>query len=534
MSIKSSSKVSIRGKATLNSVRGNQINHTKTIIISRATKRSKRDEYDEFEYVKRGDIVTVKDIHYKELEVREWEPQGEGRWVAGRLLRKTKRRIFAIELKSDQKSSHKFTAFTYEDDDAHSFWEDDFREFSRNRTTDSLQLFGLNRSEIPMLIFHHELVPLAHFHKSSFWGDIYLAYLSRSKDWWLERIWMDESTGTLCCGPDGPAWMRNFTSAHERIIVPTSREMLENDASFRFLSKFTSKALNDYVLGWAQRQWECIHLNDLLPNVAGDLPSEDRQRFDWRAEYPYLEHVWRDTDCHFPVDIIGSLRFDTIYSPTRGAVARLAQVDRPWTFWETHADESSIGRYVSIEIPSPGLRISRISRQYDGLAAFFRLCDAEAPPPIHLVLYPPPMCISELKRWLDGDIPTHFWFCDETGQMSEDELEEWGIPELVPCLSPTLQHDFLKLASLRSLPPHICKALRDWQIVQGYDPSTADYARYMGYPEYEIVNEPWPRQAETSESHQAEDQEEEKEEAPIYESTWWEAIPGSGISAFGF
>ncbi|KAK7023485.1 hypothetical protein VNI00_013111 [Paramarasmius palmivorus] len=497
MSIKSSSKVSIRGKATLNSVRGNQINHTKTIIISRATKRSKRDEYDEFEYVKRGDIVTVKDIHSKELEVREWEPQGDGFLVAGRLLRKTKRRICAIELHSDRPSSQtqKFTAFIYEDDDARSFWEDDFREFSRNRNTGSLQLFGVNRSEIPMLIFHH---------------------------------------GTLCDGPEGPMFGRSFTSARETIIVPSSREMLESDASFRFLSKFKSKALNEYVLDLAQQQWEYIHLDDLLPNVAGDLPSEDRQRFDWRAEYPYLEHVWRDTDCHFPLDIIGSLRFDTIYSPTRGAVARLAQVDRPWTFWETHTDESSIGRYVSIEIPSPGLRISRISRQYDGLAAFFRLCDAEAPPPIHLVLYPPPMCISELKRWLDGDIPTHFWFCDETGQMSEDELEEWGIPELVPCLSPTFQHDFCKLASLRSLPPHICKAIRDWQIVQGYDPSTADYARYMGYPEYETVNEPWPRQAEASDSHQAEDQEEEKEEAPIYESTWWEAIPGSGISAFGF
>ncbi|KAK7032364.1 hypothetical protein VNI00_013112 [Paramarasmius palmivorus] len=395
------------------------------------------------------------------------------------------------------------------------------------------------------------------------------------------RLWMD-SAGSLCHGPEGPAWTRNFMSAWETISeIPSSREMLESDASFRFLSKFKSKALDDYVLEWARRQWEAIHLNDLLPNVARDLPSEDRHRFDWRAEYPYLERMWKDTDCHFPVDIIGSLRFDTIYSPTRGAVARLAQVDHPWMVCETRASGSSTGcygtlsmngwtcftleagkdifshpfpltwckfeakestlnlefrferidfergwlsqvlhlsnalklsgneeRFFTIEPPPPGLRISQTSRQYDGLGAFFRLCDAKEPPLIYLFLYPPPMCISELKHWLDGDIPTHFWSLDETGQsqMSEDELEEWGIPELVSCLSPTLQHDSVKLASLRSLPPHICKALRDWQIVQGYDPSTADYARYMGYSACEIVNEPWPGQAEASERHQAEDQ----------------------------
>jgi hypothetical protein len=85
--------------------------------------------------VKRGHDVTIKEIHSEELEEWEWEQRGEGYRVAERLLRKTKRRICAIELHSDRLSSqtHKFTAFIYEDDDARSFWEDDFREFSRSR-----------------------------------------------------------------------------------------------------------------------------------------------------------------------------------------------------------------------------------------------------------------------------------------------------------------------------------------------------------------------------------------------------------------
>ncbi|KAK7032360.1 hypothetical protein VNI00_013108 [Paramarasmius palmivorus] len=614
MSIKNSSKVLIRGKPTLNNVRGNQINHTKTIITNVVSGAKERDEYEEFEYVKRGHIVTIKDVHSQELEDRELVSQGNGTRVSGRLLRKTKRRICTVELHSDRLSSQtrKFTAFIYEDDDARSFWEDDFREFSRNRTTDSLQLFGVNRSEIPILIFHHELVPLGHFYKSSFWGDIYLAYLSRNKQSAPVFLWMN-TAGSLCHGPKGPAWRRSFSSARETISeVPSSREMLESDASFRFLSKFKSKALNDYVLGWAQRQWEYIQPNDLLPTTAGDLSSEDRHRFDWRAEYPYLEHVWQDTDCRFPVDIPGSIRFDTVYSPTRGAVARSPQINGQWMLWQTRtsgfnsgcsgndvllinrltrfkleastdifshfssltwckfeAKESTLNlefrfewydfergwisqvphfsnalqlsgneeRFFTIQPPSLGLRMLQSPRQYDGLGAFFRLCDAKKPPLIYLFVHPPPICISEFKHWLEGNIPTHFWSLDETGQsqMSEDELEEWGIPKFEPRLSPIDPDDSLARATLlHCLPPHICRALRDWQIAQGYDPSTADYARYMGYPEYEIVNEPWPGQAKTPESHQAEDQEDETEKEAVHESTWWEAIPGSGISAFGF
>ncbi|KAK7032346.1 hypothetical protein VNI00_013094 [Paramarasmius palmivorus] len=630
MSIRNSSKVSIRGKARLNNVRGNQINHSKTIITNVVGRATEQDEYDEFEYVKRGRIVTIKEIHSRELEEREWEPRGEGHWVAGRILRKTKRRICAIELQPDRLSSqtHKFTAFIYEDDDAHSFWEDVFQEFSRNWITGSLQLFGLNRSKIPMLIFHHELIPLEHSYKSTFWGDIYLAYLSRSKDCSPFCLWMD-STGALYRGPIGPIPYRSFTPAQETIIVPSSREMLESDASFRFLSKFKSEALNEYVLEWARWQWEAIHLNDLLPDVAGDLSSEDCHRFEWKTEYPYLEHVWKDTGRQFPMDLVGDLCFDTVYSPTRGAVARSPYINGQWMLWNMYPGGGGVGiggsvseilfideltcfklkacpdffsfltwckfeakestlklefcfesieferdwisqvprfsdtlkmseteeRFFTIQPPSPGLRISQASRQYDGLAAFFRLCDAKELHLIYLFLYPPPMCISELKHWLDGDIPTHFWSLDETGQsqMTDDELEEWGIPNFEPCLSPTYPDDSLRIMRLHSLPPHICKALRDWQIVQGYDPSTADYAQYMDCPEYEIVDEPWAELGKTSESYQEEDQgwssslsplssmpihtcivEEENENEPAHESTWWEAIPGSGISAFGF
>ncbi|KAK7020750.1 hypothetical protein VNI00_017605 [Paramarasmius palmivorus] len=610
MSIRNSSKVSIRGKPTLNNVRGNQINHTKTIIANVVSEVTERDEYDEFEYVKRGHIVTIKDVHSEEL--RDWErvPQGDGFWVSGRLLRKTKRRICTVELHSDQS---KFTAFIYEDNDARSFWEDDFRKFSRNRTTDSLQLFGLNRSEIPMLI---ELVPLAHFYKFSIWNDIFLMHLLSNKQSDEEHLWLD-STGTLCDGPPGPRRSRgDLTQPRgDPILVPSTKHMLEGDTSFRFFAEFGLQSLDGLILEWALRQFEtCTSSNTIYPNL---LPTMGVSSKEWRTEYPFLGDLWLGTDYEFSVDIIGGLCFDTIYHPTKGAVARLPQDhgppkwgqgwDQSWNrlwmgaeegdrakepewfrsflSWEFYimngltrfklASSKTFYIYiqgrtpekfrrgwmlqvpkfgdtlrmagnvdeeifcfnalsVTVESPSLELIVSQTSRQYDGLAAFFRLCDGKKPPPIYLFLYPPPGCVSEVKQWLDGDIPSHFWSLDETGQsqMSEDECEEWGIPNLTP--SPAKMPLCNIGPMLLYSPPHICEALRDWQTARGYDPSTADYARYMGYPEYEIVNEPWPGQAKTPESHQTEDQAEENEKGCVHKSTWWEAIPGSGISAFGF
>ncbi|KAK7056665.1 hypothetical protein VNI00_002382 [Paramarasmius palmivorus] len=96
--------------------------------------------------------------------------------------------------------------------------------------------------------------------------------------------------------------------------------------------------------------------------------------------------------------------------------------------------------------------------------------------------------MSELIPWLDGTTPAYFWSFDETGQtcLSEDECEEWGIPEIKPkCIEPLL---------LR-WPAEVYQALHDWQVVQGFDPTTADFARHLGFLEYEILSSAWKTQS---------------------------------------
>ncbi|KAK7026087.1 hypothetical protein VNI00_015733 [Paramarasmius palmivorus] len=103
-------------------------------------------------------------------------------------------------------------------------------------------------------------------------------------------------------------------------------------------------------------------------------------------------------------------------------------------------------------------------------------------PPIYLFIYPPPSSISELKSWGKGHTRTHFWSLDENGQseMSEEDCRRWGIPEL----GKSLDWDYLKL---RSWPTDVYTALRKWQVARGFDPSTADWAQSLGYPELEII-----------------------------------------------
>jgi hypothetical protein len=136
------------------------------------------------------------------------------------------------------------------------------------------------------------------------------------------NLWLD-STGTLCCGPEGPRLERGNLDERPRsdtILVPSTKHMLEGDTSFRFFAKFGLQSLDGLVLEWAMRQFEtCTSSNTIYPNLLPMMGVSSKQ---WSIEYPFLEDLWLGTDYEFPVDIVGSLRFDTIYHPTKGAVAR--------------------------------------------------------------------------------------------------------------------------------------------------------------------------------------------------------------------
>ncbi|KAK7056664.1 hypothetical protein VNI00_002381 [Paramarasmius palmivorus] len=323
-----------------------------------------------------------------------------------------------------------------------------------------------------------------------------------------------------------------FGDLDSSILVPPTINMLEGDNSFLFLAKHKSKILDQCVLECAREQSIPAYLDGSFPNLelSEDCFTAIHDQSNW-----IIRRFFRKTPEQLPVEIVGSLRFDTVYSSSLEPIARCPEgrnllwkvgtrdvrntlVGDGWTrcaaevlfksrwlypyaeltlnceygfeIWE-HAWLAQSSRVTSVlglvemdlamilTPPNLTLRGKPFSGQYVGLVAFFKLCDGEEPPPVYLFIHPPPTCISELISWLNGTT-AYFWSFDETGQtcLSDDECEEWGIPKLeLSCWGPHL---------LR-WPAEVYQALHDWQVVQGFDPTTADFARHLGIPELEIL-----------------------------------------------
>ncbi|KAI3614112.1 hypothetical protein WG66_010856 [Moniliophthora roreri] len=86
----------------------------------------KHTEHDEFEYVKRGHVISVKDLRCVE---QNWALQDKPRKSFRRL--KAKKTICLAEIHPDRQS--KYTVIMYEGEDAEHVWEEDFQRFSRTK-----------------------------------------------------------------------------------------------------------------------------------------------------------------------------------------------------------------------------------------------------------------------------------------------------------------------------------------------------------------------------------------------------------------
>uniref|UniRef100_A0A0W0FR71 Uncharacterized protein n=1 Tax=Moniliophthora roreri TaxID=221103 RepID=A0A0W0FR71_MONRR len=535
MSIIDSSQVSIRGRSTFNHVRGDQINQTISggvvNVYETVAKAVERSISDEFEYVKRGHIIGIKELYSDPLEW-DWH------WRNGDLFRRprksARKTVSTVNIHPNPQS--KFTVFEYKGDDAHEAWEDDFQQFSLASRMGSFQLFGINRSGVPMLIFHHgvyrepptvndsnsgpvELIPVAHFFTGSLWMNVYLAYLSGLA-----------GNGVLCDGPAGPNFLLRFSSLKDDVIqdIPSTLDMLEERSSLRFFS-WLGSSMDRHLLQYVTWFSKITYFNNLAVSIMKGKHAEDNTHPDSTTDHPYLKDLRRNPSRHLPIDVNGGLRFDTVYSPLLEPVARWPEASRLWkwvgvdglveetwldggltrfklidvgrvflrtTFdWEAFCDgwlsQSSCAfdaletteRQESLFVVNPywlGLRSTQHEYDtYDGPSASFDLCDAaEEISAVYLFLYPPPMTLSESASWMGGH--THFWSFDKTGhsRIPEVEWKRWDLPVLTPDTS---------IVCLRSWPTHVYTTLRDWQIARGFDPSTSDWARHVGCPELEII-----------------------------------------------
>ncbi|ESK91644.1 hypothetical protein Moror_10690 [Moniliophthora roreri MCA 2997] len=518
------SQFSVRGKPTFNNVHGDQVNNHTTITAAVVHMRgddttvAKYTVSDEFEYVKRGHVIGMKELGSIDLSECDWH-QKNGKCV-GKLRKSARKTISTVEIHPDRQS--KFTAITYEGKDAQEAWEKDFKQFLHARLvavsleTKLLLISGQSDGLIPTLWYQSIGDPNADL--SSCEG----------------ALWMDARKGIFCSGPAGPPVMFPEFLTHAPVIqaLPSTLDMLEEGSSIAFFSKFGS-SMDSGILNHAATFYANNYFDDFL-KATEDHQHEDSNHPQWTTDHSYLERLWRNPPRHPPIDIIGGLRFDTVYLPSLEPIARWppespglwkwtdviglmeeTRVDGGLTrfklidqggevglrvafnwemLWQGWLSQSSrmfdllkmTGHQESFFVVDPPWKLELRPTQcehtiHDTLPAPFDLRDAvEETRPIYLFLYPPPMTVLELMPWTDGH--THFWSFDEDGQsrIPEAEWRQWGIPILT--LSICGSSD-----GLLSWPTYVYTALRNWQIARGFDPSTADWARECGYLELEIV-----------------------------------------------
>ncbi|KAI3608225.1 hypothetical protein WG66_006503 [Moniliophthora roreri] len=482
MSFVNSSHTVITGENTLNHVQGNQVNSTinaDTVYFNAGQAVAKRTERDEFQYVRRGHMVKVKELHSGELSKCDWK------WQNG-------------ELVGRYKSSAQRTIYTVEIAKMHKIYERRILDSSRVPTSNP-QLFGINQSAIPALIFHHELIPCAHLYTGSLWMHVYIRYLARNMGCLDKRLWMNTTSGVLFSGPDGPFTQFLDFIPNKSIVVPPTIDMLKDDTSFRFFSKF-GRGVDDSVLECALSSSKHTLLDDLSPWMAEDHRSKDADHSDWSSAMPhYLRYLWWNPPDHLSMDVIDGLvdRTELDGGLIRFKLVQEEHVDlEVYYHWSRFRDEWILQsswvfdalditegkeNFFIVEPPCLGLRSTQCP------TTFSTLCNAKHPveetslKPIYLFVHPPPTTLSKLVFWLER--PHHFWSFDKTGQsqLSEEECEWWGLPVLVP----DTRHPIG--VELYSWPTHIYTALQDWQKAMGFDPTTSDWAQSRGYLELEIV-----------------------------------------------
>ncbi|KAF9262506.1 hypothetical protein L218DRAFT_408357 [Marasmius fiardii PR-910] len=183
-------------------------------------------ELSEFTEVKRGDIYKDKDICYS------WRLCSNGK-------DDTEAAVYHAQIMvAGRFGDSKFTVKTYHGRNGKKEWRRDFLRCSRDWHGD-IPLFGYNRSSVPLLIFHGELIPIVHVEAQV--GDVgrlYFDTLRRALGCSRNELWMDPTKGRFCHGPVGPK-CREWADGLD-IAIPSDVEFLKKDVIIRYLSTIKS------------------------------------------------------------------------------------------------------------------------------------------------------------------------------------------------------------------------------------------------------------------------------------------------------
>ncbi|ESK89794.1 hypothetical protein Moror_16807 [Moniliophthora roreri MCA 2997] len=571
MAFSNASNFSMRD-TTVNVVDGDQHNQTTNNYIrivrigrpgraiAKREKKKRGNDSDQYHKILSGDIYKVEKMHSGDRWGIERNVDGVVESVQGSST------VYHVRLFGNE--HQKFTAISYHGGHAKKFWKEDFAEYARPNDPVVFQLFGINRSKIPVLLFYDAWVPFGHFcRKELFWTTLYGQMLCKKTPYMIWHLWLNSQTGEVSFGPMGPYFPlipTLPTSACEDL--PRKTDMLEDDTFTRYLKELGLGSLDTDILFHASLHNVMLSVNDIF-GIEHQACPDDTDHDHWIKNASYrINGLWQNNDPPYLVQpeqvlqFLDNLCLNTVYSGTQpNGLARMT-VGTAWTtdctgFLDRTIAAGGLTRFTfdpeifkeanrsrSFVYGPPSLLVSswlsqansvfsgqdevlgescfmvgaslelRVSRELEsGLA----VSTPETPSAVYLFIRPPPERLSDLNSWTNDQI--YFWSLDENG---ENRIQEVVCKRL---RLPVLNLYTTKL-NLRSWPKYVYDAVQAWQVTRGFDPTTTDFACSLGLPIFELVKD----------SRFEEIASETKEESSSSVSSWWSwsAVPDSDIPAF--
>ncbi|KAK1217451.1 hypothetical protein PQX77_019888 [Marasmius sp. AFHP31] len=434
-------------------VQGDQINNTTTIVQAKEKERTELDEYFD---VKRGAIYRVRHNGTYNYP-RRWD-NGTRRWGEEGRPRADKT-IHAVELVD--RPGRVFTMVEYRGPDARKAFEKDLAMLMSELTLNVPQMYGYNMSTIPSILIYNELVPAAQVN-AGIVGRIYLNSIHRQLDCGIGEMWLDLGKGVFCHGPPGPD-PRTFGWIF-RDELPLTAELVQEDVLLRFLVGLKSKRVDDVVvkgIAFSGASTFAMPERVLRPTVISTLtnaPIAVANNSGWTSLQSSLSHRTSLADGMARFTLAGG---DHLLLTWNG--------DTEWA-WMAQAWSVFGARGISMEDDLSVFSLAFPRALLEGHLSYSS-AHRRSRQPIYLFVRPLPFDLDNVRT-----SSVHFWSFDEDGQ---SPLSHNLCLDLDLGLPTTFSISQFPYSESRSNEAY--NSLRQYQLLRGFDPSTADFARSLGY-----------------------------------------------------
>ncbi|KAK1221990.1 hypothetical protein PQX77_015189 [Marasmius sp. AFHP31] len=415
---------------SFNQVQGDQYNYT-TIVQA---KEGEPSEFDEYFKVKLGGILKLRDVGSSAYP-RQWD-DGRREWGEEEELRSDKTICTARVL---EQPGMVFTMLQYSGPDAHRAFLEDFRMLSSTLTSNVSQIYGYSKSKIPSLILYNDLAPASRLMKGKM--DLGVMYLL-SLAWQLGckdpgELWIDNGRGVFCRGPPGPEfWMRypgwRFFGKSD---LPLTTDLLQSDVLLRFAASLKSWQVDHRVIRYT------------FPSSSADAPVRVSQptvisKFTLAYNPLYLSLAWN-----------GTTKYAWMSQACRVFHNRGITLEDNLSVYDLVYSDASL---VSDLINPSEAQLERQSQQL-----------------IYLFVRPPPPNLN-INRDYHRTSSLHYWSFHEDGcsPLSPDTCFSLGLP------TELRYHSHNPATSWSNEEYH---RIHQYQLLRGFDPSTTDFARHLGY-----------------------------------------------------